>query len=180
MKIKLVKFTSYRSTLQASEAAANNSDPHQTDPEALPTYNGQPTTIPSDHADHTILPEYPGQTILQEPPRDTLLPEYQNTLLPEYQNTLLPEYQNTLLADQDDPNTQPSYNNNLSPSAPPAEFALLPSIPPMLPTTAEEGEGAAAMQALAAVAEAEEAAGRSDQSGYEEPPSYEAAMGGNI
>ena len=179
----LVKFTSCRSTLQASEAAANNSDPHQTDPEALPTYNDQPTTIPSDHADHTILPEYPGQTILQEQPSDTLLPEYQNTLLPEYQNTLLPEYQNTLLADQDDPYTLPSYNNNLSPSAPPAEFALLPPMPPMLPmlpTTAEEGEGAAAMQALAAVAEAEEATGRSDQTGYEEPPSYEAAMGGNI
>ena len=51
----------------------------------------------------------------------------------------------------------------------------------MLPSTAEEGEGAAAaMQALAAVAEAEEATGRSDQTGYEEPPSYEAAMGGNI
>ena len=165
MKIYLVKkFTSYRSTLQASEAAANNTDLHQTDPEALPTYNDQPTTIPSDHADHTILPEYPGQTILQEPPSDTLLPEYQNTFL----------------AGQDDPNTLPRYNNNLSPSAPPAEFAMLPSMPPMLPPTAEEGEGAAAMQALAAVAEAEEAARRSDQSGYEEPPSYEAAMGGNI
>ena len=176
----LLKFTSYRSTLQASEAAANNSDPHQTDPEALPTYNDQPTTIPSDHVDHTILPEYPGQTILQEPPSDTLLPEYQNTLLPEYQNTLLPEYQNTLLAGQDDPNTLPSYNNNLSPSAPPAEFAPMPPMPPMLPPTAEEGEAAAAMQALAAVEEAEEAAGRSDQGGYEEPPSYEAAMGGNI
>ena len=168
MKIYLVKkFTSYRSTLQASEAAANNTDLHQTDPEALPTYNDQPTTIPSDHADHTILPEYPGQTILQEPPSDTLLPEYQNTFL----------------AGQDDPNTLPSYNNNLSPSAPPAEFALMPpmpSMPPMLPPRAEEGEAAAAMQALAAVAEAEIAGGRSDQSGYEEPPSYEAAMGGNI
>jgi len=161
------------STLQASEAAANNSDPHQTDPEALPTYNDQPTTIPSNHVDHTILPEYPGQTILQEPPSDTLLPEYQNTLLPEYQNTLLPEYQNTLLAGQDD---LPSCNNNLSPSAPPAEFAMLPPMPPMLPPTAEEGEGAAAMQALAA----EEGARGSDQGGYEEPPSYEAAMGGNI
>ena len=178
MKIYLVKkFTSYRSTLQASEAAANNSDPHQTDPEALPTYNDQPTTIPSDHADHTILPEYPGQTILQEQPSDTLLPEYQDALLPEYQNTVL--------AGQDDLNTLPSYNNNLSPSAPPAEFALLPSMPSMppmlpMPPTAEEGDAAAAMQALAAVAEAEEAARRSDQSGYEEPPSYEAAMGGNI
>ena len=49
-----------------------------------------------------------------------------------------------------------------------------------MPPTAEEGDAAAAMQALAAVAEAEEAARRSDQSGYEEPPSYEAAMGGNI
>ena len=171
------KFTSYRSTLQASEAATHNSDPHQTDPEALPTYIDQPTTIPSDHADHTILPEYPGQTILQEQPSDTLLPEYQDTLLPEYQNTVL--------AGQDDPNTLPSYNNNLSPSAPPAEFALLPSMPSMppmlpMPPTAEEGDAAAAMQALAAVAEAEEAARRSDQSGYEEPPSYEAAMGGNI
>ena len=53
-------------------------------------------------------------------------------------------------------------------------------MPPMLPPRAEEGEAAAAMQALAAVAEAEIAGGRSDQSGYEEPPSYEAAMGGNI
>ena len=95
----------------------------------------------------------------------------------------MPEYQNTVLAGQDDPNTLPSYNNNLSPSAPPAEFALMPpmpSMPPMLPPRAEEGEAAAAMQALAAVAEAEIAGGRSDQSGYEEPPSYEAAMGGNI
>ena len=56
---------------------------------------------------------------------------------------------------------------------------LLP-MPPMLQPTAEEGEGAAAVQALAAVAEAEEAAGRTDQTGYEEPPSYEAAMGENI
>ena len=91
------------------------------------------------------------------------------------------EFEFELLDDVDDSlsDDEESTALALAVSALSGVFAPL-TLPPMLPPTAEEGEGAAAMQALAAVAEAEEAAGRSDQSGYEEPPSYEAAMGGNI
>ena len=63
----------------------------------------------------------------------------------------------TILPDYSDYTTLPDYTDTISPSAPPAEFATI----------------------LAAEAAAS-AATRLDQNGYEAPPSYDAAMRGEI
>lgn len=70
----------------------------------------------------------------------------------------------TILPDYPDHNTTlPDYTDTISPSAPPAEFATI--------LAAEEAASAEA---------AASAATRLDQNGYEAPPSYDAAMRGEI
>ena len=64
----------------------------------------------------------------------------------------------SILPDYSDHTTLPDYTDTISPSAPPAEFATI----------------------LAAEEAASSAATRLDQNGYEAPPSYDAAMRGEI
>ena len=107
---------------------------HETDPEALPDYPHH-SGFPS----QPILPYNLDQTTPPDYPAQTILPDHLD-------QTILPDY-----------------TDNLSPSAPPAEFVT---------TSAEAGD-------------AREAAAFSEGTGsgeneYEAPPSYDAAMRGDF
>ena len=124
------------------------------DPEALPDYPDHPG-----YPAHTILPYNLDQATQPDYPAQTVLPDH-----PDQTQTTLPDY----------------YTDNLSPSAPPAEFAT----PSAAEIAAEEAaaaahttEAAASETAAALAAAAEDRLG---ENGCEAPPSYDAAMRGEF
>ena len=121
------------------------------DPEALP-----------DFPDH---PCYPANTILPYNLDQTTLPDYPAQ---------------TVLPDHPDQTTLPDYTDNLSPSAPPAEFATTSAaeIAAEEAAAAAHTTEAAASETAAALAAAAE--DRLGENGCEAPPSYDAAMRGEF
>ena len=116
---------------------------HETDPEALPDYPHH-SGFPS----QPILPYNLDQTTLPDYPAQTILPDHLD-------QTILPDY-----------------TDNLSPSAPPAEFVT---------TSAEAADAREAAGFAAAEGSGSEGSGAgSGENEYEAPPSYDAAMRGEF
>jgi len=136
-----------------ARGGVQESEPAVQDPEALP-----------DYPDH---PCYPANTILPYNLDQTTLPDY-------------PAH--TILPDHPDQTTLPDYTDNLSPSAPPVEFAMTSAAEIAAEEAAHTTEAAAeaAEAAAAALAASEAAADRLGENGCGAPPSYDAAMRGEF
>merc|ERR1719430_403761 len=102
---------------------------HETDPEALPDYPDHPG-----HPAHTILPYNLDQTTPPDYPAQTILPDPDQTSL------------------------LPNYTDNISPSAPPAEFATASAADIAAEEAAAAADAREAAEAAAALAAAEAAA----------------------